>query len=329
MKSYRAVVVREREGGEFVRSVEERAVDDLPAGDVLVRVDYSSLNYKDALSATGHRGVTRHYPHTPGIDAAGVVKESSVDEFQPGDEVIVTSYDLGMNTPGGWGQYIRVPGEWVVPLPAGMSLREGMIYGTAGLTAGLAVRRLERAGLAPDQGDVLVTGASGGLGSMAVGILARAGYNVVAATGKPEAEGYLRALGAAEVIARETVLDEANRPLLRTRWAGAVDPVGGEYLASVLKAIEYGGFVAACGLVASPDLPTSVYPFILRGVSLIGVDSQNWPMDDRREVWRRLAGDWKIDSLDRLATEVKLDALEPEIERILAGQQQGRVVVSL
>jgi acrylyl-CoA reductase (NADPH) len=328
VKSYQAILVREQEG-EFVRSVEERAIDDLPAGDVLVRVHYSSLNYKDALSATGHRGVTRRYPHTPGIDAAGVVEESRVDEFQPGDEVIVTSYDLGMNTPGGWGQYIRVPGEWIVPLPAGLSLRESMIYGTAGFTAGLAVLRLERAGLAPSQGDLLVTGASGGLGSIAVGILARAGYRVIAATGKPGAEGYLRALGAAGVVARETLLDETNRPLLKTWWAGAVDAVGGEYLASVLKAIHYGGFVASCGLVASPDLPTSVYPFILRGVSLIGIDSQNWPMDDRRAVWRKLAGDWQIKSLDRLATKVDLGELNPEIERILAGQQQGRVVVSL
>ncbi|MBN1661223.1 MAG: YhdH/YhfP family quinone oxidoreductase [Anaerolineae bacterium] len=322
------MVVREQEG-EFVGRVEERAVEDLPGGDVLVRVHYSSLNYKDALSATGHRGVTRRYPHTPGIDAAGVVEESTADEFQPGDEVIVTSYDLGMNTPGGWGQYIRIPGVWVVPLPAGLSLRESMIYGTAGFTAGLAVLRLERAGLAPDQGEVLVTGASGGVGSMAVGILARAGYRAIAATGKAGAEGYLRVLGAVEVVARETLLDETNRPLLKTRWAGAVDAVGGEYLASVLKAIHYGGFVASCGLVASPDLPTSVYPFILRGVSLIGIDSQNWPMDDRREVWRRLAEDWKIEGLDRLATGVNLDELNPEIERILAGQQQGRVVVRL
>ncbi len=328
MQEYRAIVVREQ-GGEFVRGVEERAVDDLPAGDLLVRVHYSSLNYKDALSATGHRGVTRHYPHTPGIDAAGVVEQSTAGAFRPGDEVVVTSYDLGMNTPGGWGQYIRVPSEWAVPLPAGLALRESMIYGTAGFTAGLAVLRLERAGLSPVQGGVLVTGATGGLGSIAVGVLARAGYHVVAATGKPGAESYLRELGAAEVIARDALLDRANRPLLKTLWAAAVDAVGGEYLASVLKAIHYGGLVASCGLVASPDLPTTVYPFILRGVSLIGIDSQSWPMDDRREVWRQLAGDWKPASLERLTTEVGLDGLEPEIERILSGRQQGRVVVRL
>ena len=217
----------------------------------------------------------------------------------------------------------------MVPLPAKLSPRENMIYGTAGFTAGLAVLRLQRAGLTPDRGDVLVTGASGGLGSIAVGVLARSGYRVVAATGKPGAEDLLRALGAAEVIDRDALLDRAGRSLFKTCWAGVIDLVGGEYLASLLKAIHYGGLVASCGLVASPDLPTSVYPFILRGVSLIGVDSQNWPMDDRREVWRRLAGEWKPDRLEKLATEVDLDGLEPEIERILAGRQQGRIVVAL
>jgi acrylyl-CoA reductase (NADPH) len=280
--SFQALVVRETADGEFTRQIEERALADLPDGEVLVCVHYSSLNYKDALSASGHKDVTRSYPHTPGIDAAGVVEESVAAEFRPGDPVIVTSYDLGMNTPGGWGQYIRVPAAWVVPLPQDLTLRESMIYGTAGFTAALSVHRLEAHGLAPDAGEVLVTGATGGVGSLAVAILARAGYQVVAASGKADAGPFLRDLGAAEVVDREAVRDDSGRPLLRGRWAGAVDTVGGEYLATALKSTQYGGAVACCGLVASADLPTTVYPFILRGVSLLGVDSQACPMDTRR-----------------------------------------------
>jgi putative YhdH/YhfP family quinone oxidoreductase len=326
---FKAMVVREGEEGQFSRSIESRELGDLPAGEVLVRVRYSSLNYKDALSATGHRGVTRSYPHTPGIDAAGTVEESASPSFQPGDEVIVTSYDLGMNTPGGFGQYIRVPEAWVVPLPGGLSLPESMIYGTAGLTAGLSVGKLEGHGLSPDGGEILVTGATGGVGSIAVGILARAGYRVVAATGKPAAEPFLRDLGAGEVIPREDVRDTSGRPLLRGRWAGVVDTVGGEYLATVLKATQYGGAVACCGLVASPELPTTVYPFILRGVTLLGIDSQECPMDVRRRTWQRLAREWKLEHLDSLATERSLEELDTEIELILQGQQMGRVIVNL
>jgi acrylyl-CoA reductase (NADPH) len=287
------------------------------------------LNYKDALSATGHRGVTRHYPHTPGIDAAGVVVESAAEAFQPREPVIVTSYDLGMNTSGGWGQYVRVPAAWAVPLPEGLSLYEAMIYGTAGFTAGLAVLKLQAHGLRPEEGEVLVTGATGGVGSLAVGILARGGYRVIAATGKLEQEAYLRDLGAVEILPRTEVQDDSGRPLLSGRWAGAVDVVGGEHLASVLKATAYGGAVASCGLVASAELPTTVYPFILRAVSLLGVDSQNCPMEVRRQVWDNLAGPWKLPQLGRVATERRLDTLEPEIERILQGQQQGRIVVKL
>lgn len=331
--TFRALVVHEEPAGEngsaFRRQVLERAVDDLPANDLLVRVHWSSLNYKDALSATGNKGVTRRYPHTPGIDAAGVVADSRVDEFRPGDEVIVTSYDLGMNTPGGWGEFVRVPAEWAVPLPAGLSPRESMIYGTAGFTAGLALTRLEENGLAPDQGEVLVTGATGGLGSLAVGILARAGYRVVAATGKVDEEEMLRGLGAAQVIHRDEVRDEGKRPLLSTRWAAAVDTVGGAYLAGILKAVKYGGAVASCGLVASPELPTTVYPFILRAVSLLGIDSQSTPMDVRRRVWQKLAGPWRPEGLESVARERRLEELEPEIERILQGEQRGRVVVRL
>jgi putative YhdH/YhfP family quinone oxidoreductase len=326
--TFDALVVREADE-DFARQVEKRTLADLPPGEVLIRVHYSSLNYKDALSASGHKGVTRSYPHTPGIDAAGLVEASDSDEFRPGDEVIVTSYDLGMNTPGGWGQYIRVPAGWVVPLPDGLTLRESMIYGTAGFTAALSVHALQTHGVAPDQGEILVTGATGGVGSLAVGILAQAGYRVVAASGKPDAEPFLRGLGAGEVIPREQVLDTSPRPLLRGRWAGVVDTVGGEYLATALKSTQYGGAVTCCGLVASADLPTTVYPFILRAVSLLGIDSQNCPMDLRRRIWQKLAGEWKLAKLDGLASKCSLQGLEPEIVRILEGQQKGRVVVNL
>lgn len=324
-----ALVVRETEEGSFVRRIEERSPADLPPGEVLVRVHYSSLNYKDALSATGHRGVTRNYPHTPGIDAAGLVEESDSDEFRPGDEVIVTSYDLGMNTPGGWGQVIRVPAAWVVPLPDGLSLRESMIYGTAGFTAGLSVHALQKHGVTPDQGEILVTGATGGVGSLAVGSLAQAGYRVVAATGKLDAAQFLRDLGVERIIHREEARDTTGRPLLKGRWAGVVDTVGGEYLATALKSTKTGGAVTCCGLVASPELPTTVYPFILRGLSLLGIDSQNCPMDLRRRIWQKLAGEWKLPNLEHLASERPLAALEPEIERILQGKQRGRIVVRL
>lgn len=326
---FQALVVHETAESQFERRIEERSLADLPQGDVLIRVHYSSLNYKDALSASGHRGVTRAYPHTPGIDAAGVVKESSDNRFRPGDRVLVTGYDLGMNTSGGFGQYVRVPAEWVVEVPRDLSLRESMIYGTAGVTAGLSVLKLQAHGVTPDQGEILVTGATGGVGSLAVGILANDGYPVVAATGKLEAAQFLLDLGAREVVHRDEVRDTSGRPLLGGRWAGAIDTVGGEFLATALKSTRIDGVVTCCGLVASPELPTTVYPFILRGVSLLGIDSQNCPMATRLRLWQKLAGEWKLAGLNDLATECSLDGLEVEIERILQGQQRGRVVVDL
>jgi putative YhdH/YhfP family quinone oxidoreductase len=323
------MVVRENPDGTYARGIEERPIGSLPEGDVLVRVLYSSLNYKDALSATGAKGVTRAYPHTPGIDAAGVVQESVDSRFEPGDEVLVTSFDLGMNTSGGFGQYIRVPGDWVVSLPKGLSLRESMIYGTAGFTAALAVHALGEQGVLPQHGEVLVTGATGGVGSVAVALLAADGYRVVAATGKTEQEAYLRELGAETIVHRDDVLDPSSRPLLKGRWAGVVDTVGGAYLASALKATKYGGAVAACGLVASPELSTTVFPFILRSVRLIGIDSQNCPMPLRQEIWRKLSQEWKVASLESMAANRSLDGLSAEIDRILEGQQRGRVVVGL
>ncbi|HXG51738.1 MAG TPA: YhdH/YhfP family quinone oxidoreductase [candidate division Zixibacteria bacterium] len=326
-QSFKAMVVSETADKRFVREIKERAIDDLPAGELLIEVRYSSLNYKDALSATGNRGVTKNYPHTPGIDAAGVVVRSSTREFAPGDEVIVTGYDLGMNTPGGFGQYISVPAAWAVRSPRGLSLRDSMAYGTAGLTAALCVIRLTASGLARDAGEVLVTGATGGVGSMAVGILGKLGFNVVAATGKADAKDFLASLGARAVVSREEVDDRSGRPLQKERWAGVVDTVGGNILATAVKSTRYGGLVAACGNAMSAELSLTVYPFILRGVSLLGVDSVQIPMSTRQRVWQKLAGEWKLDLSTPLISERSLEELSPEIDRILKGEMQGRVVV--
>ncbi len=328
-QDFRALVIHEAEDGTFARDVTTRRIDDLPAGDVLIRVHYSSLNYKDALSATGNRGVTRAYPHTPGIDAAGVIEESTSARFQPGEEVIVTGYDLGMNTAGGFGEYIRVPADWPVALPNGLTLRESMAWGTAGFTAALCIDALQRHGVEPAQGEILVSGATGGVGSTAVGILSKLGHAVVAVTGKPNAHGWLRDLGATDFLSREEAIGESSRPLLKERWAGAVDTVGGDILATALRSTAYGGTVACCGLVASPELPTTVYPFILRAVNLIGIDSARAGRNVRERLWAKLAGEWKFDALDSLVMEVGLEEVNAEIGKILAGQQRGRVVVKL
>ncbi len=326
---FKALVVEKAQDGSFSRKIAQRSVGDLPEGELLVRVRYSSLNYKDALSATGHPGVTRQFPHTPGIDAAGEVVSCSDGAFAPGDQVVVTGYDLGMETDGGWGEYIRVPSKWAVRLPEGLSPRQSMILGTAGFTAGLSVLKLEWAGVTPESGDVLVTGATGGVGSIAVSILAKAGYRVVAATGKAADEAFLKELGAAQVIPREEVTAGVERALMKERWAGAVDVVGGETLSAVLKSTRYGGTVTCCGLVGSAELPVNVHPFILRAVTLIGIDSSRCPSGPRQEVWRRLAGPWKPKMLDGMATEVTLDGLEEKIGLILQGGVRGRVLVRL
>lgn len=327
--NFKAMVVEETADGRFERRLTDKAIDALPAGDVLVNVKYSSLNYKDALSATGNKGVTRRYPHTPGIDAAGLVTASRNPAFKPGDAVIVTSYDLGMNTSGGFGQYIQVPAEWVVPLPGNLTLRESMIYGTAGFTAGLSIFKMQANGVTPELGTVLVTGATGGVGSLAVSILAQSGYRVCAVSGKTDAQQFLQDLGAGEIISREDACDTSGRPLLKARWAGVIDTVGGDILATAIKSTNLHGTVTCCGNVAAPTLNTTVFPFILRGVGLLGIDSQNCPMAIRHQIWQKLAGDWKLAGLERVATEISLEGLETHIDLILQGRQQGRVVVRL
>ncbi len=328
-KNYKAFVVQQTGEGGFISSVLDKSVDDLPPGEVLIRVLYSSLNYKDALSASGNRGVTKSYPHTPGIDAAGIVEESINDDFHPGDNVIVTGYDLGMNTPGGFGEYIRVPSEWVVRLPEGLSLRESMSYGTAGFTAALSVLKLREHNISPLDGEILVTGATGGVGCIAISILARSGYKVVAASGKKDRTQFLLELGAKEVLGREEAKDLSGKPLLKPRWAGVVDTVGGDILATAIKSTTYNGAVTCCGNVASPELHTTVFPFILRGISLLGIDSTNCPMSARLKIWEKLSGEWKIAHLDRMTTEISLYDLDTHIQLMLQGRQAGRVIIKL
>ena len=326
---FRAFRVDKTEDRKYPRSIVERETADLPDGELLIDVAYSSLNYKDALSATGNPGVTRNFPHTPGIDAAGVVRESSVDAFSPGDEVIAIGFDLGMNTAGGFGQRIRIPAGWAVPMPSGLDLRTSMILGTAGFTAALCVDKLEAAGMSPDGGPVLVTGSTGGVGSVAVKLLAKLGYEVHAVTGKAAQHGFLKDLGASAIMSREDALAGAERPLGRETWGGVVDTVGGQILVNAVKSLRYGMSLAACGLVASPEIPATVLPFILRHVNLLGVDSVELPLDQKDAIWRKLGGEWHLDGLDDLVEPLSLDTVSDAIDRILAGEMVGRGLVDL
>ncbi|NOX34619.1 MAG: YhdH/YhfP family quinone oxidoreductase [Deltaproteobacteria bacterium] len=325
--SYKALIVKETGKNEFSRTIKKAFINDLPRGDVLIRVKYSSLNYKDALSASGNRGVTKQYPHTPGIDAAGIVEESHVDTFKKNDMVIVTSYDLGMNTKGGFGQYIRVPADWVVKLPKGLDLKHSMVLGTAGFTAGMSVYKLTRT-IEPEHGDILVTGATGGVGSLAAGILSHLGYRVTAVSGKKDTT-LLNNLGVKNIIARNDFLENTKPPVLKPQWAGVIDTVGGMILATAIKSTKPDGIVTCCGNVASPDLPINVFPFILRGISLLGIDSQHCPMEFRMEIWKKLAADWKFDMLENIYEEIFLDQLNDKIKLILKGKLKGRTLVNL
>ncbi|ADB16257.1 quinone oxidoreductase, YhdH/YhfP family [Pirellula staleyi DSM 6068] len=326
---FRAFWVDKDATGQIVRGVRDLTLNDLPTGDVVIRARYSSLNFKDALAATATPGIIRTLPHVPGIDVAGVV-ESSVDpRYAPGDSVIVTGYELGAPRFGGWSQLVRVPADWIVPLPTPLTLRETMILGTAGFTAAQCVLAIESGGVAPSAGDVLVTGATGGVGTIAVKLLAAHGYRVVAMTGKSHEAEKLRQLGAAEVIPREAVADSSGRTLLAGRWGAVVDTVGGETLATVIRQTKNYGVVAACGLVGGSELPLSVHPFILRGVQLAGIASALLPYDRRLKIWERLSGPWKLSDLESLTSVVTLDTLEPAIQTILQGNVSGRTLVDL
>jgi len=325
--TFRALIARRHDDGKTTRRIEERRIGDLPEGEVTIRVRYSSLNYKDALSAAGRPGVTRRYPHQPGIDAAGEVVASGVEQFQPGDPVIAGGRDLGMNTAGGFGEYIRVPAEWVTRCPDQLSLRDAMALGTAGFTAAMSVDEISRA-VPPDAGEILVTGATGGVGSVAVSILASSGYRVCAVTGKGDAASYLTDLGASRIIDRESAVDESGRPLSSATWAGVIDSVGGPILASAIRATQPDGVVAACGNAASPDLPLTVYPFILRGVRLLGINSPACPRERRDALWNDLATRLRPPRLDRIARTISLEELDEAIDAILAGGVRGRFVVA-
>jgi putative YhdH/YhfP family quinone oxidoreductase len=328
-QTFKALRVIEEEG-KYIRRIEDRKLTDLPKGDVLVRVKYSSLNYKDALSCMGNKGVTRNYPHTPGIDASGIVEASSDSRFKEGDEVIVTSYDLGMNTDGGFSEFIRVPADWVVRKPEDLSLKQAMIYGTAGFTAGLSVERLLNAGQTPEMGPVVVTGALGGVGSAAVAILSKLGFEVIAATSDlKDGEEALKKLGAASRIDKTETDDQSGRPVLRPKWAGAIDVVGGNILSTLIKACQPMGNVTCCGNIGSGDLDGTVYPYILRGVSLIGIDSQNCPMTLRQKVWDKLAKEWHCETLNEVVIESNLVGLDTYIDKMIGKKSRGLVIVKL
>jgi acrylyl-CoA reductase (NADPH) len=328
-EQFRALVA-DRDGDDVRRSLRDLSPADLPEGEVTVRVGWSSVNYKDALAVSPKGRVAQAYPLVPGIDLAGEVIASDAGDAQSGAQVIVHGYDLGVAHHGGFAEVARVPADWVVPLPDGLSARDAMALGTAGYTAALSVVRLEEHGLSADdaRGPVLVLGASGGVGSTAVGILAARGYEVHAATGKADEADFLRSLGAAEILSREETSAEPERPMERQRWAAVVDPVGGAATAYALRTTRYGGAVAVSGLTGGTDLDTTVFPFILRAVSLLGIDSVATPMDVRRSVWERLAGDLRPRGLeDQITREVSLDDVDPLLDEVLAGKARGRTVV--
>lgn len=325
--TYKAFRVEEKEGN-YISSIKEMSFTSLAQDELLIKVHYSSLNYKDALSASGNKGVTRNYPHTPGIDAVGTIVSSESSKFKVKDEVIVTSYDLGMNTDGGFGQYIKVPEDWAVKLPKNLTMKESMTIGTAGLTAGMSVLRLNET-VKPEDGAIVVSGATGGVGSLSIAILKKLEYKIIAITGKETERKYLMKLGADEVIMRKDFEEMKNRPLLKPAFAGAIDTVGGVILENIIKSTSPMGVVTCCGNVVSPKLDLTVFPFILRGIALIGIDSQNYPMTYREKVWSKLSNEWKTDKLTETCSEITLNELNGKIDLMLKGKLKGRTVIKM
>ncbi len=324
---FNALVVEKDEEGKTHAAVKELSLDDLPAGEVTVAVEYSTVNYKDGLCVGPGGGLVRNYPHVPGIDFAGTVEASDDDRYKPGDKVVLTGWRVGEAHWGGYSQKARVKADWLVPLPDGIDTRQAMAVGTAGFTAMLAVMALERQGI--KDGPVLVTGAAGGVGSVATAILANLGYDVAGVTGRPETADYLTSLGAKQIVAREELNETTKRPLEGETWAGCVDAVGGAMLARVLGQMKYGASVAAVGLAGGAGLPATVIPFLLRGVNLLGIDSVMQPYDNRVEAWKRVAKDLPMDKLEAMIQPAVLADL-PELGRgILKGQVKGRVVVDV
>jgi acrylyl-CoA reductase (NADPH) len=325
---FKALVVDKTETT-FSARIKNISYTSLPAGEVLIKVAYSSVNYKDGLASIPDGRIVRSYPFVPGIDIAGVVVSSDDPRYSEGDQVIATSYEIGVSHYGGFSEYARIPADWIVPLPENLTLKEAMIFGTAGFTAALSVQRLEENGLTPEKGKVLVTGATGGVGSIAAAILAKRGYHVVASTGKDSEHDFLHKLGAKEIVSREEVYNGKIKALDKQLWAGAVDPVGGESLAAVLSKILYNGSVAVSGLTGGGNVSTTVFPFILRGINLLGIDSVYCPMEVRKPLWKRMATDFKPEVLDLISKEIRLEELPQTLPFILQGQARGRYIVKV
>ena len=321
---YNALVTTE-DNKSFINSIEKRDISTLPDNDTLIKVKFSSLNYKDALSASGNKGVTRNYPHTPGIDAAGIIEETTSKNFQVGDEVIITGYDMGMNTFGGFGEYIRVPQEWIVKKPGNLSLSESMAFGTAGLTAGLCLRKLLLHGLKPDDGEVFVSGVTGGVGIISLMLFSKLGFDVTAITGKMDQEKLLKNLGAKTVLDRNDLDSDLISPLQKPIYAGGIDAVGGKILSNLICSTSQRAAIACCGMVGGLSLDTSIFPFILRGLSLFGIDSAESLLETKEEVWNNFATSWKLENIDENIKDISLNELPSEIDKILDGKQIGRV----
>ncbi|GGE43379.1 acryloyl-CoA reductase [Actibacterium pelagium] len=326
---FKALVVEKNDDGKTHASVQEISIDQLPEGDVVVSVEYSTVNYKDGLCIGPGGGLVRNYPHVPGIDFAGTVEASEDPRYKPGDKVVLTGWRVGEVHWGGYAQKARVKADWLVPLPKGLTTRQAMAVGTAGFTAMLAVMALEDHGLEPGNGPVLVTGAAGGVGSVASAILANRGYEVAGVTGRPETAEYLKSLGVSQIVPREDINTTVKRPLETETWAGCIDAVGGEMLARVLGQMKYGASVAAVGLAGGAGLPATVVPFLLRGVNLLGIDSVMQPYENRLRAWERVAQDLPMDRLEEMINPATLADLPKLGADILAGQVQGRVVVDV
>jgi len=325
----KAFVVEKIGDKEFTSGVQDISTPKCEENEVVIKVTYSSLNYKDALSSIGNPGVTRNFPHITGIDVSGTIFESTSPIFKVGERVLVTGYDMGMNSNGGHAQYVKVPASWVARIPDSISDKEIMTFGTAGLTAALSVNELIENGIKPESGDILVTGATGGVGSIAIAILSKLGYNIIAISGKKDRIDFLKKIGAKEVILREVFEEESNKPILSEKYAGVIDTVGGKILANALKEVKYDGVVTCCGLTSSSQLNTNVFPFILRGVRLIGIDSVECKLEKKQAAWEKLASRWKINSLNTIINEITLDEIKTSYDHLLSGKAVGRYVVKI